>query len=159
MGRDFWRRRRRRKRKASFLGRPRSPAEEMKGALEELRDRRERSRRRTRGRRRHIDDYRELVIEGDERGTLSEALLKLTAESHRNRHLLLAEETRRSELPSESQSGTGPGDAQAQAERAVEELREDLRKRGAPERTHYYRASERRETGEVDRTYVVDEEE
>ena len=159
MGRDSWWRRRRRRRRAGDAGRPRSPAEELRAALEELRERKERRRRTRRGKRRHVDDYRELVIEGDRRGALSDALLNLTAESHRNRRLLLAEEKRRTELPAAQQSGTRPEDAQAQARRAADELREDMRRRGVRERTHYYSASERSETGEVDRTYHVDTEE
>jgi hypothetical protein len=134
----------------------RSPREELRAALEELRDRRERKRGKRRGKQRHVDDYRELVLEASHPGGLSEALLDLTQSTHQNRHRLLGDERPRLELPGGlTGRGGSAEDARRQALRAAREMREEMRKRGVAERAHYYSASERRETGEIERTYKL----
>ena len=128
-----------------------SAAEQLREALGELREREDRSKRRRRRKRRHIDDYRELLLDGARPGELSQALLELTAESQRARGRLLSEGGRRVELP----TAEGEDDVRKRAGRAVGELRAEMKKRGRAARTHHYSATERRETGEIDRTYEV----
>jgi hypothetical protein len=131
---------------------PASAADQLRAALHEL-SQTPTDRRFRRGQQRHVDDYRELVLRG-EQTPLSEALLELTQETHRNRHRLLEEEPQKLALC--KQPGKAAETAQHLAQEAVHEFREDMRRHGIPERSHYYSARERRETGEIDRTYTID---
>ncbi len=138
---------------------PRSAAEQLREALQELQERPAARKRRKRhpGERAHIDEYRELVLDAARPGELSRALLELTGTSYRGRHRLVADEVRRVELPvGEKEGSAGHGDVRQTAARAAHEIRERMRKQGIHERTHYYSARERRETGEIDRTYELD---
>jgi len=133
-----------------------SPAQQLREALEELRDRQQRRKRRRGGKRRHIDDYRELVLDESVPGKMTEALIDLTQAAHRDRRRLVGDEKRRIELPRELGEGKGTDDPQQRAARAAQALREAMRKKGVAERTHYYPASARSQTGEIDRTYSLD---
>jgi hypothetical protein len=129
-----------------------SAADQLRAALHEL-SQKPTDRRFRRGRQRRVDDYRELVLRG-EQTPLSEALLELTQETYRNRHRLLEEEPQKLALC--EHPGEVAETAQHLAQEAVHEFREDMRRHGIPGRSHYYSARERRETGEIDRTYTID---
>jgi hypothetical protein len=135
--------------------RPLTPAEEMKAALAELSV--QQSTTRSAGRKkqqRHVDDYRELVLDGTEKVQLSEELLHLTHDTHRNKGRLLEEEGPVVEVtPEDDRSGA---DAQERADRAAKEFKDYMDKEGIRERTHYYSHIERAQTGEIDRTYDTD---
>jgi hypothetical protein len=141
------------KRKRSEPAEPLSPAEEMKAALGALQEQQHRRRRTGDKRRQHVEDYREVVLDGAEKVQLSEALLHLTHESHRNRRRLLEDESHTVEVPPEEGAGEARGDPQQTANLAANELKARMDEEGIPERAHYYSTSERAETGEVDRTY------
>jgi len=144
-------------------GRPQpgaTPAEQLRAALQRLRDERDqRLRKGKKGKQRHIDDYRELSLDGTKPAELSQALLDVTARSYTDRKRLLADEPRRTEL---KRRGPGPAPSakqvQAEAEREARRLRKQMTDKGIPEPDHYYTAGERLEVGEVDRTYEVDRE-
>ena len=131
---------------------PRSAADQLRAALNELseppRDGRLRPHKQ-----RHVDDYRETVLDGNDSTPLSQALLELTEQAHRNRHRLLPKETAIVKLSSEGEENRAS--AQRRADKAAQDLRENMKKRGVRERTHYYSATERREVGEIDRTYNI----
>jgi uncharacterized protein HemY len=133
-------------------GKPQSAADQLRAALNELSEP-PRDRRLRRHKQHHIDDYRETVLDSSDSTPLSQALLELTEQTHGNRHRLLPEEA-----PTVKLSGAGAEDresAQRRAEKAAQDLRENMKKGGVRERTHYYSATERRETGEIDRTYQI----
>ncbi len=134
---------------------PRSPTDLLRDALTEISEGKEEVDRRYRSKQRHVDDYRELVIKRSERENLSDALMKLTQETHSNRQRLLPEEEPSVKLSGGIKGQGGRKEAQQTAAEAAKEYREDLRKHGIRERTHYYPATERQQTGEVDRTYDV----
>jgi hypothetical protein len=142
-------------RKRTKPERPLTPAEEMKAALEELQV--QQSRTRSRGRRkkqRHVDEYRELLLDGAKDVQLSDALVSLTHETHKNRGRLLEEEGPTVEV-TEDANDSGE-DAQGRADRAAKDFKEYLDREGVRERTHYYSPTERAQTGEIDRTYDTD---
>ena len=133
-------------------GQPQSAADQLRAALNELSEP-PRDRRLRRHKQQHIDDYRETVLDGSDSTPLSQALLQLTEQTHGNRHRLLPDEA-----PTVQLSDAGAEDresAQRTAGKAAQDLRENMKKRGARERTHYYSATERREVGEIDRTYKI----
>jgi len=133
-------------------GQPRSAADRFRAALNELSEP-PRDRRLGRHKQHHIDDYRETVLDGSDSTPLSQALLELTEQTHGNRHRLLPEEA-----PTVTLSDAGAEDresARRRAGRAAQDLRENMKKRGVRERTHYYSAAERREVGEIERTYSI----
>jgi hypothetical protein len=137
-------------------GAQRSSADLLRDALSEIGDGKQEMDRRYRSKQKHVDDYEEVVIDPSEREPLSDALMKLTGETHSNRHRLLPEERPSVKLPSDTRKGKGGREeAQQTADEAAKEFRDELRKHGIPERTHYYPATERQQTGEVDRTYRV----
>jgi hypothetical protein len=152
-----------RPRKKQKKDRPRpaaTPAEELKSAFQQLRDQRDRRVRKGKtGKQRHIDDYRELVLDGTKPGEFSQALLEVTARSYADRKRLLADEPKRTEL---KQKGSGPAPSakqvQAEAEREARKLKKAMAKKGVPEREHYYPAADRFDAGEIDRTYDVETE-
>lgn len=132
--------------------RPHSPADQLRAALNELSEP-PRDRRLRRHKQHHIDEYRETLLDGSDSTPLSQALLELTKQTHKNRHRLLSEEAPTVEL-----SDAGAEDrasAQRRAGKAAQDLRQNMKKRGVRERTHYYSATERREVGEIDRTYTI----
>ncbi len=133
-----------------------SPADLLRDALTEISEGKEEVDRRYRSKQRHVDDYSELVIKRSKREPLSDALMKLTQETHNNRQRLLAEERPSVKLSGGVRKGEGGRkEAQRTAAEAAKEFRDELRKHGGRERTHYYPATERQQTGEVDRTYRV----
>jgi hypothetical protein len=133
--------------------RPSSPADVLRQALEEMQEGEQTSRRAGWRERQHVDDYREVAVDGMREG-LSEALLRLTEEAHTNRDRLLEEQRPKTQLP-RARRGGGE-DPQNEAEAAAREIKEEMDRLGIEEQTHYYTARERAETGEVDRTYQVD---
>lgn len=133
-------------------GRPPSAADQLRAALNELSEPPRDSRQR-RHRQRHVDDYRETVLDGSDSTPLSQALLELTEQTHANRHRLLPEEAPTLKLGRATDENRAS--AQRRAHEAAHDLRENMKKRGVRERTHYYSATERREVGEIDRTYKV----
>lgn len=128
-----------------------SPADQLRAALGELADTPRDSRGKGRGKRRHVDDYREHLLNSSDDRPLSEALLDLTQETHRRRRRLLPDETPTVRLP----EGRQAKDPQGIANEATGEIEDDMKRHGIPGPTHYYSARERRETGEVDRTYEI----
>ena len=133
-----------------------SPRNQLRRSLEELRDRQEVKKPQGRVERRHVDDYRELSLDGTDPGQLSGALLDLTQRSYTNRDRFESEEKARLRLPQvDAEEEVAAEKLQREAERAVKQAREEMRKRGVKEREHYYSASERSQTGEVDRTYEI----
>jgi hypothetical protein len=131
---------------------PRSSRDLLRDALSEISEGKQEVDRRYGSKQRHVDDYREQVIDGADGGPVSEALMRLTEETHGKRDRLLPEQRPRVRLSGEALSRD---EARQAAEEAAEGFREDLKKRGARERTHYYPATERQQAGEVDRTYRV----
>jgi hypothetical protein len=131
---------------------PRSSRDLLRDALSEISEGKQEVDRRYGSKQRHVDDYREQVIDGADDRPVSEALMRLTEETRGRRDRLLPEERQRVRLSGEALSRD---EAQQAAEEAAEEFRDDSKKRGARERTHYYPATERQQTGEVDRTYRV----
>lgn len=131
---------------------PRSSRDLLRDALSEISEGKQEVDRRYGSKQRHVDDYREQVIDGADGRPVSDALMRLTEETHGKRDRLLPEQRQRVRLSGEALSRD---EAQQAAEEAAEEVREDFKKRGARERTHYYPATERQQTGEVDRTYRV----
>ncbi|MCJ7752234.1 MAG: hypothetical protein MUQ65_14300 [Armatimonadetes bacterium] len=133
-------------------GHPHSAADQLRAALNELSEP-PRDRRLRRHKQHHIDDYRETVLDGSDSTALSQALLELTEQTHGNRRRLLPEEASTVKL-----SDAGAEDresAQHRAAKAAQDLRENMKKHGVRERTHYYSATEPREVGEIDRTYKI----
>ena len=133
-------------------GQPQSAADQLRAALNELSEP-PRDSRLGRHKQHHVDDYRETVLDGSDSTPLSQALLELTEQTHKNRHRLLPEQA-----PTVKLSDAGAQDresAQRRAEKAAQDLRDNMKKRGVRERTHYYSATERREVGEIDRTYKI----
>jgi len=133
-------------------GQPQSAADQLRAALDELSEP-SRDRRLGRHKQHHIDDYRETVLDGSDSTPLSQALLELTEQTHGNRHRLLPDEA-----PTVQLSDAGAQDresAQRRAGKAAQDLRDNMKKGGVRERTHYYSATERREVGEIDRTYKI----
>jgi len=147
-------------RRRDAQGRFQAPAEwqQMLEQLQAQREKRERMDKRNKHlpRQRHIDDFRELRLDGTKAEGLSEALLDLTADSYAKRDPLTGEHRYVLEGHSGVRRGFGSDeDARKAAERAAAKQRQMMRQKGLRDDEHYYRASERRETGEIDRTYQV----
>jgi hypothetical protein len=124
-----------------------------------LNHRRRHPRRRGKLRKQHIDSYHELQLDGADPADLPVSLLEVTSQSFADRRRLLADEATRTELsPLKGEGEAARRMAAHDLDRASQHMKEDMRKRGAKERAHYYSASERSQTGEVDRTYDVDPE-
>jgi hypothetical protein len=97
------------------------------------------------------------VLDGTRPEKLPESLLDLTKLSYRARQHLAAQEESRVELPSTAEDPeTARAKLRRQAENATQHVKEDMRKKGLAERDHYYSASERSQTGEIDGTYDLD---
>lgn len=112
-----------------------------------------------RKRKQHIDSYHELQLDGSDPADLPGSLLEVTGQSFADRHRLLPDEATRTKLsPLKGEGEAARRMAAHDLDRASQHVKEDMRKRGTKERTHYYSASERSQTGEVDRTYDVDPE-
>ena len=110
-------------------------------------------------RKQHIDSYHELNLDGSDPAGLPGSLLEVTGQSFADRHRLLPDEATRTKLSHLKGEGEAARRMAAHdVDRASQHMKEDMRKRGTKERAHYYSASERSETGEVDRTYDVDPE-
>jgi len=136
-------------------GEPKSPAEQLREAVQDLKARQETIKRRHPGKQHHIDDYRELQLDGTRPELFSSALMDLTRDSYANRQLLDADGKPRTELPAEEAEQVDPERLKERIRQDADEVREDMKKRGARERKHYYSASERGEAGEIDRTYRI----
>ncbi len=130
-----------------------APADELRAALNDLHSDRQKKRKH-RGKQHHVDDYRELVLDSSSTTGFSEALTQLVKESRQNRARLLPEEKPIVSLTSTPDAATRQ-QAARQAQSAARDLKQVMTKRGIKERTHYYSATERRETGEIDRTYQI----
>ena len=128
-------------------GNPRSAGQELRAALEELtaapgKDAKKR---------RHVDDYQEFSVDGSDENPLSQALAELTQDAYQRRERLLPDEPKTMSLREDRDAKT----PQRLADTVMGEMDRDMRDLGISPSTHYYAASERRETGEVDRTYDV----
>jgi hypothetical protein len=145
----FWDWLRRRKKRPQ----PVTPAQQLKSALEELSYGHERARKQAKGKQRHIDDYRELVIKGDQSEHMTDALASLTADSYLRRGVLEEEEKRVRLRPEEKASAE---EIQQEATQASDEIMGEYNRLGETPDEHYYKATERFETGEIDRTYEVE---
>lgn len=145
----FWDRLLRRKKRLA----PLTPAQQLKSALEELSYGHERARKQAKGKQRHIDDYREVVIKGDQSEHMTEALASLTADSYLRRGSLQEEEERASLRPGKEAS---PEEIQQQATQASDQIMGEYNRLGETPDEHYYKATERFETGEIDRTYEIE---
>jgi hypothetical protein len=144
----FWDRLRRKKRRPP----PATPAQQLKSALEELSFGHERARKRMKGKRHHTDDYREVVIKGDQSAHMSDDLASLTADSYLRRGVLQDEEKRVHLRPGKKAS---EAEIQQEATQASDEIMGEYSRLGETPDEHYYKATERFETGEVDRTYAI----
>jgi len=137
-------------------GEAKSPAEELREAVQDLKARQETIRLRHPGKQHHIDDYRELQIDGTRPEQFSSALMDLTRNSYANRERLDSDGKPRTELPAdEADQDDDPERLRRRVKNEADEIKEDMKKRGARERKHYYSASERGEVGEIDRTYRI----
>ncbi|MBN1461741.1 MAG: hypothetical protein JXA57_19600 [Armatimonadetes bacterium] len=128
-------------------GKARSAADELRAALDDLAV----TPSKDLGKRRHVDDYREFFVDGGENNPLSQALSDLTQDAYDRRERLLPEQPKTVPLR-EDRDATTP---QRLADKMTGELKRDMKESGLAPSTHYYSASERKETGEVDRTYEV----
>ena len=137
------------------MARPPSPADEIRAAFSEFSEASRLQRPDRRAKRHHVDDYRELVLEEGAGANLSEALSDLTRQTHENRHRLLDEEPPSLSLP-KGKPGEAPLDPQREGDIASREIKDDYDRLGVDPPTHYYSAKDRRETGEIDRTYRLD---
>lgn len=148
----FWWRRRRRERPRAEP----SPQELLRSAVAEL-GIREQDPKRIRSRKKHhIDDFRELVLDGAEKVRLSEALIEVAQDSQANRNLQ-PDEQERTALP--SRSSATDEESKREAERAAREMEEQMGEEWVRSQQHYYMPNERAQTGEVDRTYVIEKDE
>lgn len=153
--------RKRKKQQSQGGARFRAPAEwqEMLKELDEQHGKHQRLAKRKKHlrRQRHIDDFRELRLDGTKPEGFSEALLDLTADAYARRDPL--SEGQRYLLKGHPGAGKGfdsDEDARKAADRAAAKHRRVMRQKGIRDDGHYYRPSERGDTGEVDRTYQVD---
>ncbi len=128
--------------------------DELRAAFNDFQSQHERKQRKRRGKQHHVDDYRELVLDSSSTTGLSEALSQLVTETRQNRARLLPEEKPIISLAGGTNTSNRK-EAAREAESASKDLKVQMAKRGIEERTHYYSASERRETGEIDRTYEI----
>jgi len=133
---------------------PLTAADQIRAAFSEFSEASRLQRRDRRPKRQHVDDYHEVVLDDDAGSDLSQALSDLTEQSRENRHRLLDEEPPTVRLP-KGESGDVP-DPQHEADEATREIKDEYDRLGVEPPTHYYSAKERRETGEIDRTYRVD---
>ncbi len=141
-------------------GRFRAP-DQWQQMLEQLQNQHEKHERTAKGKkhlreRRHVDDFREFRLDGTKTEGFSEALLDLTADSYAKRDPLMGE--RRHVVdghPGASKGFDSDEDARNAAQRAAAKQRRVMRQKGLRDEEHYYRAGERQETGEIDRTYQV----
>jgi hypothetical protein len=133
---------------------PTTPEEQMRVALEALRDRQARKLKKGHRERTHVTDHRDLVITKDHTAEMPDALADLTAQAYANRKHTQGDEVTRTEL--RPTTGEPPSEAAAEAAREIERgtSAEDLE---AARQGHYYSQRERRETGEVERTYSIEE--
>ena len=83
----------------------------------------------------------------------SALVFELTEDAYQRRERLLPEDRQTIPLRDDRDAKTPQG----LADTVTAEMTEDMKRLGIAEDTHYYRASERHETGEVDRTYEVGE--
>ena len=91
--------------------------------------------------------FRELKADSDAT-RLEEDLLYLTADTHEHRHLYGVEEAPRVDLTQ------AEGDDAAQASK---DAKADFEKKGVKLSNHYYRVSERAQTGEIQETFEIEE--
>ncbi|MFB3883168.1 MAG: hypothetical protein ACE149_18015 [Armatimonadota bacterium] len=105
------------------------------------------------GKQRHIDDYRELVLDGAGKDGLADALMALNQQAHANQSRLLPDEPPPVRLATPRRGSTF--DPQAIGTEAARDLRRQMAEAGMDEPTHYYAARERAEVGEIDRTYSL----
>lgn len=145
----FWDRLLRRKKRPP----PATPAQQLKSALEELSYGHERARKRMKGKRRHTDDYREVVIKGDQSVHMSDALASLTADSYLRRGVLEDEEKGVHLRPGKKAS---EAEVQQEATQASDEIMGEYNRLGETPDEHYYKATERLDAGEIDRTYKIE---
>lgn len=124
-----------------------TPQEQLKQALCQLRERL------LRGKRRRVDDFHEVVIDGAETTNVSEALLEMTEEAYARR-----DRSRKERVDLRSQRAMTDETSRREAARAAQELEEEMQELGVKPRDHYYSSSEIPQTGEVDRTYAVEDE-
>jgi hypothetical protein len=134
------------------------PVEQLRRALGEMRERQQQIKRKHKGKQRHTDVYRELVVDGAEKVRLPEALLDLTAQAHAGRDRL-AEEHQPLALPSRPGQQSTDESSRREAERVAQEMGEEMKAHGIKAPAHYYSSAERSQTGEVDRTYLVSKQE
>jgi hypothetical protein len=142
-----WHRRRRNKPKAQP-----TPQELLRSAVAEL-GIRERDPKRIRSHPQHGNSFRALVVDGAEKTQLSDALMAVAQDSQANPHLRSDEQNRmvlRGRPESDEQS-------KREAERAAREVEEQMGEEWVRSQRHYYAPNERSQTGEVDRTYVIEE--
>jgi hypothetical protein len=123
----------------------------MAFALEALRQSHARKLKQSKRGRKHTDDSHDLVITPENSADPTSALLDLTAQSYADRKQYDAGEKVRVELASAGERS--PEDTQSEAERASQAHVADMKKKGVKLREHYYSATERSQTGEIDRTY------
>jgi len=148
----WWRRRRRGKPKAGP-----SPQELLRSAVAELGIREQDPKRLRSRKQRHIDDYRELVVDGAEKVRLSDALMEVAQDSQANRNLQPDEQVRTA-LPSRP-AGSTDEESRRDAKKAAREVEQQMGEKWVRSQQHYYKPNERGQTGEVDRTYVIEEDE
>ena len=144
-----WRRPQERRREAT-------PQELLQDALAQLHERQQVAKKhKVKGRRHHTDEYRELVVDGAKNINMPEALLDLTRDALANRERS-AEEGQRTQLPSRRGPITDEA-SRLEAERAAKEMGDEMKRHGMTPGAHYYTTSERVQTGEIDRTYLVED--
>ncbi len=130
---------------------PVSDTEAVQRALQELGRRHEVRTKKGQVRKHHTDEFRELKADSDP-ARFGEDLLHLTSDTHQHRRLYGYEEEERVNLSGAKGDATQSG---ADANRAAEEAKADFEQKGVKMDEHYYRVSERAQTGEVTETYDI----
>jgi len=145
---SFWTWLLRRKRKPP---KPANDAEAVRLAVEELGRRHARKKKKGRVREHPVEADRQVVIDGKQSPDISSELLTLTADTFLHKKLYGVEEEKRTDLTH------AEGGAQAATTASADALK-DMRKKGIKPREHYYRTAERQATGEIQETFLIEEE-
>jgi len=144
----FWDWLLRRKRKPP---KPASDAEAVRLAVAELGRRHAHNKKKGWVREIKVEADRQIVLTGQEPPDISQELLTLTADTYLHRRLYGSEEQERQDLTQ------AEGGAQAATTASADALK-DMKQKKIKPREHYYRLAERQATGEIQETFLIDEE-
>jgi hypothetical protein len=130
--------------------RPADDAEAVRLAVEELGRRHARKQKKGLGRDPFVEADRQVVIDGKRSADISGELLSLTADTFLHQKLYGHDEKKAEDITH------AEGGAQAATVASADALAE-MRKKGIRPQEHYYRIAERQQTGEIQETFLIDE--